>query len=83
MRQVLRIRRRGAGDDGPIITGTARDPEQLSVELQENMVFIFKPSAETGAGVEKRIVTWGDTILIGANGARRLGKRPHQIAVAG
>ena len=79
----LTMHGRGAGDDGPIITGTARDPEQLAVELQENMVFIFKPSAETPDGVEKRIVTWGDTILIGPNGARRLGKRPHEIALAG
>lgn len=79
----LTMHGRGAGDDGPIITGTARDPAQLAVALQENMVFIFKPSAETPDGVEKSILTWGETIVIGKNGARRLGKRPHQIAVAG
>lgn len=73
---------RGAGDDGPIITNHARDPQQLAVTLQENMVFIFKPSAETPDGVPKAICTWGDTVVVGANGGRRLGKRPHDLAVA-
>jgi Xaa-Pro aminopeptidase len=73
---------RGAGDDGPIITNHARDPEQLAVQLEENMVFIFKPSAETPDGTEKYICTWGDTIVVTPKGGRRLGKRPHDLAVA-
>ena len=72
---------RGAGDDGPIITSHARDPEQLSVQLQENMVFIFKPSVETPGGTH--ICTWGDTVVITPQGGRRMGKRPHDLAVAG
>jgi Xaa-Pro aminopeptidase len=78
----LTMHGRGQGDDGPIITGHARDPEQLSVALKENMVFIFKPSAETPDGTTKSICTWGDTIVVTPAGGRRLGKRPHALAVA-
>ena len=78
----LTMHGRGAGDDGPIITDHARDPEQLAVELQENMVFIFKPAAEVGEGASKSICTWGDTVVVTPKGGRRLGKRPHDIAVA-
>ena len=41
----LNMHGRGAGDDGPIITAHAKSPRQLGVMLQENMVFICKPSA--------------------------------------
>lgn len=78
----LTMHGRGAGDDGPIITDHARDPEQLAVALQENMVFIFKPSVEVGEGAGKSICTWGDTIVVTPKGGRRLGKRPHDLAVA-
>lgn len=78
----LTMHGRGAGDDGPIITNHARDPEQLAVQLQENMVFIFKPSAETPDDTNKYICTWGDTVVVTKNGGRRLGKRPHDLAVA-
>jgi Xaa-Pro aminopeptidase len=75
----LTMHGRGAGDDGPIITGSARSPRQLAVALKENMVFIFKPSARATDG---SICTWGDTVVITANGGRRLGKRPHDLAVS-
>jgi Xaa-Pro aminopeptidase len=78
----LTMHGRGQGDDGPIITGHAREPHQLAVTLEENMAFIFKPSAETATG-PKAICTWGDTVVVGGNGGRRLGKRPHDLAVAG
>ncbi len=77
----LTMHGRGAGDDGPIVTGHARSPEQLAVALEENMVFIFKPSAETAD--HGSICTWGDTVVVTAKGGRRLGKRPHELAVAG
>lgn len=76
----LTMHGRGAGDDGPIITSHARSPRQLGVALQENMVFICKPSAIAADG--KSISTWGDTVVVTPNGARRLGKRPHDLAVA-
>jgi Xaa-Pro aminopeptidase len=76
----LTMHGRGAGDDGPIITSHARSPKQLSVALRENMVFICKPSAITADG--KSICTWGDTVVVTAGGGRRLGKRPHDLAVS-
>ncbi len=77
----LTMHGRGAGDDGPIITGTARDPEQLKVALRENMAFICKPSAVAADG--KSLSTWGDTVVVTPSGGRRLGKRKHDLAVAG
>jgi Xaa-Pro aminopeptidase len=77
----LNMHGRGAGDDGPIITSHARSPRQLGVKLQENMVFIFKPSAISADG--NYISTWGDTVVVTPDGGRRLGKRPHDLAVSG
>ncbi|HEY1265980.1 MAG TPA: M24 family metallopeptidase [Candidatus Binatia bacterium] len=76
----LTMHGRGAGDDGPIITNHARSPKQLAVAFKENMVLICKPSAVTADG--KSICTWGDTVVVTTKGARRLGKRPHDLAVA-
>lgn len=77
----LNMHGRGAGDDGPIITAHAKSPRQLSVALQENMVFICKPSAISADG--ESICTWGDSIVVTADGGKRLGKRPHDLAVSG
>jgi Xaa-Pro aminopeptidase len=77
----LNMHGRGAGDDGPIITAHAKSPRQLGVTLQENMVFIFKPSAVAADG--QSLSTWGDTIVVTATGGKRLGKRPHDLAVSG
>ena len=76
----LTMHGRGAGDDGPIITSNARSPRQLGVALRENMVFICKPSARSADGAS--ISTWGDTVVVTATGGRRLGKRPHDLAVS-
>jgi Xaa-Pro aminopeptidase len=77
----LNMHGRGAGDDGPIITAHAKSPRQLAVTLQENMAFICKPSAISADG--ESLCTWGDTIVITAKGGKRLGKRPHDLAVSG
>jgi Xaa-Pro aminopeptidase len=71
---------RGQGDDGPIITPHARSPRQLAVEMQENMVFICKPAAISADG--EHICQWGDTVVVTKSGGRRLGKRPHDLAVS-
>jgi len=76
----LNMHGRGAGDDGPIITAHAKSPRQLATQLQENMVFICKPSAHSADG--QSLSTWGDTIVITAKGGQRLGKRPHDLAVS-
>jgi Xaa-Pro dipeptidase len=77
----LTMHGRGAGDDGPIVTSQARDAEQLAVALQDSMAFICKPSAMTES--RSHICTWGDTVVVTPDGGRRLGKRPHDLAVAG
>ena len=77
----LTMHGRGAGDDGPIITSNARSERQLGVALKENMVLICKPSAITADG--NSICTWGDTVVVTAQGGRRLGRRPHDLAVSG
>ncbi|HTN72513.1 MAG TPA: M24 family metallopeptidase [Methylomirabilota bacterium] len=77
----LNMHGRGAGDDGPIITAHAKSPKQLGTALRENMVFVCKPSAISADG--ESICTWGDTVVVTKNGGRRLGKRPHELAVSG
>jgi len=77
----LTMHGRGAGDDGPIITPHARNPQQLAVAMRENMVFICKPSAISADG--EYTCQWGDTVVVTKSGGRRLGKRPHELAVSG
>lgn len=71
---------RGLGDDGPIVTNLARDPGQLDSVLQENMVCVVKPELRLGDGSFP--ISWGDTVVISAGGARRLGRRAHGVWVA-
>ncbi|MGE5538875.1 MAG: M24 family metallopeptidase [Gemmatimonas sp.] len=78
---LLNMHGRGQGDDGPLITPSQRRPEQLAVALKENMAFIFKPYVKTADGSSE--CCWGDTIVITPKGGRRLGTRPHDLAVSG
>jgi Xaa-Pro aminopeptidase len=77
---VLVMHGRGMGDDGPIITGHARDPQQLAVTLRERMVFILKPQVHSVGDTHN--ITWGDTVVVTTGGAQRLGTREHGIAFA-
>jgi Xaa-Pro aminopeptidase len=77
---LLNMHGRGQGDDGPLITPSQRRPEQLSVQIKENMTFIFKPYVKSADG--EYSCCWGDTIVITPKGGRRLGKRPHDLAVS-
>jgi Xaa-Pro aminopeptidase len=79
---MLTMHGRGAGDDGPIITDSSRNARDLEAPLKENMVLIFKPSAETPEGMPKSICTWGDTVVVTKNGGKRLGTFPHELAVS-
>jgi Xaa-Pro aminopeptidase len=79
VRGELNMHGRGQGDDGPIITPHARSPRQLAVEMRENMVFICKPAVISADG--EHICQWGDTVVVTQGGGRRLGKRPHELAV--
>jgi Xaa-Pro aminopeptidase len=77
----LTMHGRGAGDDGPIITPHAKSPKQLGIAMRENMVFICKPAAISADG--EYTCQWGDTVVVTKSGGRRLGKRPHELAVSG
>jgi Xaa-Pro aminopeptidase len=77
---ALTMHGRGAGDDGPIVIHSTSSPRQLGVRLLENMVFICKPSVTTTDGTYR--LTWGDTVVVTESGARRLGKRQHDIVIA-
>jgi Xaa-Pro aminopeptidase len=78
---VLTMHGRGAGDDGPIVTGSSRNPKQLGVELRERMVFILKPHVQSADDAYN--INWGDTVVVTPQGGRRLGTRQHGIAIAG
>jgi Xaa-Pro aminopeptidase len=75
---VLVMHGRGMGDDGPIITGHARDPQQLAVALRDRMVFILKPQVHSAGDTHN--ITWGDTVVVTSEGGKRLGTREHGIA---
>lgn len=78
---LLNMHGRGQGDDGPLITPSQRRPEQLAVALRENMAFIFKPYIKTAD--DQYSCCWGDTVIVTPSGGRRLGTRPHDLAVSG
>jgi hypothetical protein len=52
----------------------ARDERTARWRLEENAVFIVKPVVASPDGARK--LMWGDTVVVTATGARRLGARP-------
>lgn len=46
-------------------------------KLEENAVFILKPTVPTPDG--KKRLYWGDCVVCTPGGARRLGKRPIDV----
>lgn len=70
---------RGLGDDGPALLGD-KDLERFRrIELQPGMVFILKPQVRAAEGRGRASI--GDTVVVTANGARRLGKRELKLIV--
>jgi Xaa-Pro aminopeptidase len=76
----LTMHGRGQGDDRPLITNPRSSSRYLDLKLDQGNVFILKPNVRSADGRYR--VTWGDTVTIGADGARRLGTRPHDIRVS-
>jgi Xaa-Pro aminopeptidase len=75
-RARLTMHGRGLGDDGPLATGRFT-PELLAVEMKENAVMAIKPSATVdGKGYGGN---WGETVVIRAWGAERLGGHPQYL----
>ena len=77
---------RGMGDEGPLFIPVGNIAEHPSNDdpIRENTVFVLKPYAyhvgdprndwENG-----RSFVWGDSVLVTAGGAVRLGSRPHEL----
>lgn len=78
---------RGLGEDRPLLWGH-RPPEDPALALEEGMVFILKPAVfppggrdvvlQDGETVELAVRA-GDTVVITASGAERLGTRPLEL----
>lgn len=64
---------RGLGEDAPMIWGARGDFPEKEQRLKEGHVFILKPAARQG--FMRDSIRAGDTVVIEAGGARRLGKR--------
>ena len=67
---------RGLGDDAPISARSTTDTH-ARWRLEENVVFILKPTVATPDG-RKRLY-WGDCVVCTPQGTRRLGKRPVDV----
>ena len=66
----------GTGDEGPLVTGS-RAPELLNTEVLEGCTLLIKPGTsidgKPGSG------NWGDTVVVRAGGAERLGTRLQEV----
>ena len=76
----LTMHGRGLGDDWPLIVaggaggGTGN---LLEHQVEEKAVFVVKPSVRPRNSTYRGDgLTWADTVLVTATGARRMGKRP-------
>lgn len=83
MRVEQRLFGAGLGDDLPLIMGGLVHGTSLEGPiLQEGACFLLSPTVIwTSEGVEKQLA-WGDTIVVGAAGARRLGSHTHELVIA-
>lgn len=79
-RAQLIMHGRGMGDDGPIVTNSAREPRHLRLPLHVGMVFIFKPQIRSVGNSHP--INWGDTVVVTPSGGERLGTRAHGVWVA-
>lgn len=68
------VHSRGLGLDAPVLVNHARDERTRTWVVEEDSVFVVKPTVSTADGTRK--VMWGDTVVVTPAGARRLGRRP-------
>lgn len=64
---------RGHGMDGPVLVYEVRDEQTRDWPIPEGAVFILKPNLSLPDG--SRMIMWGDSVVVTANGAERLGQR--------
>lgn len=73
---------RGLGDDIPLITSSSAAGNRMGDRvLEAGVCFVLKPYAVWSDAKGEKELNWGDTVVITASGARRLGARPHEIIV--
>ena len=82
---TLLLHGRGLGNDGPLLIPVGPRAFARDLQIRENTVFILKPfvlpkGAKTPI-TRAHDVTWGDTIVIRADGAQRVGTRERTLAV--
>jgi Xaa-Pro aminopeptidase len=71
---------RGTGNDGPLLVAFRPEPQDvLDIVVEEDCSFIIKPSARVD-GVED-YSRWGDSVVVTARGAERLGTRAPELIV--
>jgi Xaa-Pro aminopeptidase len=71
---------RGTGNDGPLLVAFRPEPQDvLDIVIEEDCSFIIKPSARV-MGVED-YSRWGDSVVVTARGAERLGTRTPELIV--
>jgi Xaa-Pro dipeptidase len=79
LRAGLGLHGRGTGDDGPlVIAGRALHPDIRDLPIAEGCAFAVKPSVTMGAAEYCR---WGDSVVVGKDGAHRLGTRPQELII--
>ncbi|HUB97793.1 MAG TPA: M24 family metallopeptidase [Stellaceae bacterium] len=69
---------RGTGNDGPLLVAFRPEPKDvLDIVVEEGCCFIIKPSAKVDdIGDYAR---WGESVVVTASGAERLGTRPKEL----
>jgi Xaa-Pro aminopeptidase len=65
---------RGLGLDSPVLVNQPRDEWTRNWRIEEDSVFVVKPTVSTPDG--RRKIMWGDTVVVKSAGAERLGNRP-------
>ena len=72
------------GPDGPLFLPNESDPELLEEEVHEGAVLVCKPHvyprSEAAYVARSFDLAWGDTVVVRADGAERLGTRPQELS---
>ncbi|MBM2810761.1 MAG: hypothetical protein HW416_1520 [Chloroflexi bacterium] len=77
----LTMHGRGTGDDGPLVTSRIT-PELRAVEMKEGCCMIIKPSASVDGKSDygkSDYGHWGESLVVRAKGAERLGTRAQAL----
>jgi Xaa-Pro dipeptidase len=68
---------RGTGDDGPLLVAGRKERESvLNLVIEEGCSFAIKPQTFDG---QRELCRWGDSVVVTATGAQRLGTRKQKL----